>query len=42
MILASSGEAAIQGSYYGQKVNSTIRDGGCTLGLWQALGLVVN
>jgi hypothetical protein len=41
MILASSGEATIQGTYFGQPVNTTIRDGGCTLSRWAELGQLV-
>jgi hypothetical protein len=41
MILASSGEATIKGTYFGQPVNTTIRDGGCTLSRWAELGQLV-
>jgi hypothetical protein len=41
MILASSKEATIQGTYFGQPVDTTIRDGGCQLSRWAELGQVV-
>jgi hypothetical protein len=41
MILASSKEATIQGTYFGQPVNTTIRDGGCQLSRWAELGQVI-
>jgi hypothetical protein len=42
MILASAKVATIQGTYYGQPVHSTIRDGGCTMSKWAQLGQVIN
>lgn len=42
MILASARVATIQGTYYGQPVHSTIRDGGCTMSKWAQLGQVIN
>jgi Subtilisin inhibitor-like len=42
MILASSKAATFQGTYFGQPVNTTIRDGGCTLNRWAQLGQVIN
>jgi hypothetical protein len=41
MILASSKEATIQGTYFGQPVNTTIRDGGCQLSRWAELGQII-
>jgi hypothetical protein len=41
MILASSKVAIIQGSYFGQPVNTTLRDGGCTFSRWAELGQVI-
>jgi subtilisin inhibitor-like len=41
MIMASSKVAVIQGTYFGDPVNSTIRDGGCTLSRWAQLGQVI-
>jgi Subtilisin inhibitor-like len=41
MILASAKMATIQGTYFGQPVNSTIRDGGCTITKWAQLGQVI-
>jgi Subtilisin inhibitor-like len=42
MILASARVATIKGTYFGQPVNLTLRDGGCTLTRWSELGQVVN
>ncbi len=41
MILASSKVAVIQGTYFGRRVNTTIRDGGCDFSLWARLGQVL-
>lgn len=41
MILASAKVATIQGTYFGQRVNSTLHDGGCTLSRWAELGQVI-
>lgn len=40
MIMASARVATIHGTYYGQPVNTTIRDGGCQLSKWAELGQV--
>jgi hypothetical protein len=37
MILASSGRAAVTGTYLGQQVHVTIVDGGCDLSRWSKL-----
>jgi hypothetical protein len=42
MILASSKSATFTGTWYGQKVNTTIKDGGCDLGKWSELNQVMN
>jgi hypothetical protein len=42
MILASTKEVTIQGTYLGQPVNTVLRDGGCTLSRWTELGQLVN
>jgi hypothetical protein len=42
MILASAKEATFTGTWYGQKVNSVIKDGGCDLGKWSQLNQVMN
>jgi hypothetical protein len=42
MILASSKVATIKGTYFGQPVNTTLRDGACDLSRWAELGQVVN
>jgi hypothetical protein len=42
MILASARVATIEGTYFGQPVSITLRDGGCTLTRWSELGQVVN
>jgi hypothetical protein len=41
MILASSGRAAVTGTYLGQQVHVTIVDGGCDLSRWSKLKSVV-
>jgi Subtilisin inhibitor-like len=42
MILASSKEVTIKGTYFGQPVNTTLRDGGCQLSRWAQLGQIIN
>jgi hypothetical protein len=41
MIMVSAKVATIHGTYYGQPVNTTIRDGGCGLSRWAELGQVI-
>jgi len=41
MILASSKVARIQGTYFGQPVNTTLRDGGCQLSRWAEFGQII-
>jgi Subtilisin inhibitor-like len=42
MILASAKRATFTGTWYGQKVDRTIVDGGCDLAKWSKLGQVMN
>jgi hypothetical protein len=42
MILVSAKVAIIEGTYFGQPVNITLRDGGCTISRWTELGQVIN
>ncbi len=42
MILASAKRAVITGTWFGHKVHRVVIDGGCDLGLWDALGKVFN
>lgn len=42
MILASAKQAIMTGTWLGHKVHRVVIDGGCDLGLWDALGKVFN
>jgi Subtilisin inhibitor-like len=42
MILASAKRAIFNGSWFGQRVDRTITDGGCYLARWTKLGQVMN